>query len=409
MRLVDILMISIEAMRVAPLRAALSVVSFMIGIAAPTFIFGVSNGMALRVAELAEEDFRRKLNIVPSWEVENTFVPTTDDVALLQLSGIQFEHVGASLIRRQIQAPVFGQLINIELHGITPDALAAMGQSAILGRAELQSNEYDATDPCIINRPLLEALDRRSVPHEIRVQRWRCSVVGLVEPEPFSGRERPILYLPIETARRAIQDADTSNSSVALGFSPRRSEAEVDRITLIFPTYYEMVANVERIKALLNERRQDASEQITETQVRYTSYDAQRQERAINDLNLFLIIVMTLVVVFVVLTVGLNAYYAVRDRAEEIAIQFALGAKQIEVVGFILIESFIYILIGGLLGGLLATQLSAPFSDADGFRVAVDVGVLINSSLVLLIAGTLASCSPAWHASRVNPASALKA
>lgn len=408
MRIIDGISVALETARAAPMRAALSIISFMIGIAAPTFIFGVSNGVTMSIIEITQEDFRRKLSIYPSWSTETAFTPTKDDIARIEVTGLNFEHIGGTLVHRNVSVSSYGQIITVDVHGITPDTLASLGQLSIVGQSRLENDSHDSGIPCIVNQFYLEAHESLTIPHEVSLQRVTCWVVGVVQAEPFSGGERPIVYLPLEAARRVFQELDQSSPDVSLRFDPRRSEGEINRLSIIFPTYYEMIASVDHIIHILNAIRPDPLEQVTRNQIMYTSFDIERQERALQDLNLFLFMVMVLISGFVVLTVGLNAYYAIRERSNEISIMLAFGARQHEIVIVVLIESGIYIIIGGLLGALAAAQLSGPFSDPSGFRVAVDAGVLARAAVVLAVSGSLAAAIPAWHASRVDPAAALK-
>jgi len=103
-------------------------------------------------------------------------------------------------------------------------------------------------------------------------------------------------------------------------------------------------------------------------------------------------------------------------RNREIAIRSSLGASRAQVFGQFLTESLLLALLGGGLGiglgaGLLRVILSLvpegilP-SEAD-FRL--NLPVLLVALAVTTLAGLLFGCAPAWYASQLDPAEALKA
>jgi putative ABC transport system permease protein len=102
-------------------------------------------------------------------------------------------------------------------------------------------------------------------------------------------------------------------------------------------------------------------------------------------------------------------------RQREIAIRSSLGASRLQVYLQFLTESLVLALLGGALGvglgaGLLRVILSLvpegilP-SEAD-FRL--NLPVLAVSVAATTLAGLLFGCAPAWYASQVDPAQALK-
>jgi len=102
-------------------------------------------------------------------------------------------------------------------------------------------------------------------------------------------------------------------------------------------------------------------------------------------------------------------------RNREIAIRSSLGASRTQVFGQLLTESLLLAFLGGALGvglgaGLLRLILSLvpegilP-SEAD-FRL--NLPVLLVALAVTTLAGLLFGCAPAWYASQLDPAEALK-
>jgi putative ABC transport system permease protein len=100
--------------------------------------------------------------------------------------------------------------------------------------------------------------------------------------------------------------------------------------------------------------------------------------------------------------------YLVTQRTSEIGIRMALGAERESVMGLMLLDGLRPALIGlafGIAASLAVTRLirSALYgtSPLDGTVFVLVIGTLLISSM-------LACLVPAWHASRINPVSALR-
>ena len=100
--------------------------------------------------------------------------------------------------------------------------------------------------------------------------------------------------------------------------------------------------------------------------------------------------------------------YAVSQRTGEIGIRMALGADPWKVVGLIVKESSMIVTIG-LAAGLALSYVGTRLIASKLFGLdAMDPAVLGAAVLVMAAIGALAACGPAWRASRIHPASALR-
>ena len=104
---------------------------------------------------------------------------------------------------------------------------------------------------------------------------------------------------------------------------------------------------------------------------------------------------------------GLLAYSVAR-RTGEIGIRAALGAQRREVIAMVIKDGVWLVAIGLIIGlpaawGIahLASSMLFGFSASDPLTFLIAIGALVG-------AGVLASCFPAWRASRVDPVVALR-
>jgi len=105
---------------------------------------------------------------------------------------------------------------------------------------------------------------------------------------------------------------------------------------------------------------------------------------------------------------GVISYLVVRRR-HEIAIRLALGSGRTRVVRLILGEIAILLVVGLVLGGVLAVAMASGASSLLFGLSPRDPMTLVGAAGVLATIGFLASSLPAFRASRVDATAALRA
>ena len=116
------------------------------------------------------------------------------------------------------------------------------------------------------------------------------------------------------------------------------------------------------------------------------------------------------VLALVIAAVGVYSVvsYAFSQRAHEIGVRVALGARRSDVMRLVLGEGFAIVAVGVVAGVVLALA-SARFVGSLLYEVSArDPLALGVGGLVLLAAGLLASILPAWRATRVDAVIALR-
>jgi ABC-type antimicrobial peptide transport system permease subunit len=101
--------------------------------------------------------------------------------------------------------------------------------------------------------------------------------------------------------------------------------------------------------------------------------------------------------------------YAVARRTREVGIRLAIGAQPGALVRLLMREGFVLVLIGTVAGlglGVLSARLLATLLYGVG---TVDPVTFLGAPVVLMAAGAVAAFLPARRASRVDPASVLRA
>ncbi|MBE9568412.1 MAG: ABC transporter permease, partial [Proteobacteria bacterium] len=136
-------------------------------------------------------------------------------------------------------------------------------------------------------------------------------------------------------------------------------------------------------------------------------------------------VLVWIVVIFLALSFGLvnTLVMAVFERIREIGLMQALGMRPSLILYQILIESFLLLFIGLLLGNVLAVGTIIPLQDgidisavAQGMEMmgtssilypALKLNDMLLANVIVITLGLLTSILPAWHAASFDPIEAL--
>jgi putative ABC transport system permease protein len=99
---------------------------------------------------------------------------------------------------------------------------------------------------------------------------------------------------------------------------------------------------------------------------------------------------------------------SVAERTREVGIRRALGARRRDVAAQFLVESSLLTLTGGVLGSFLGLGGSLLIQGFAGWPTANHPAMLVVALLVALVVGIGFGFYPAWHASQLEPMTALR-
>jgi putative ABC transport system permease protein len=103
---------------------------------------------------------------------------------------------------------------------------------------------------------------------------------------------------------------------------------------------------------------------------------------------------------------------SVNERTTEIGVFRAIGFRKSHIMRIILLEAALVSLLAGALGyvaGMAGAFGALPFmSDTSSARIIWETWIAIGSVALSVVLGISASIYPALHASRMDPAEALR-
>ena len=187
-----------------------------------------------------------------------------------------------------------------------------------------------------------------------------------------------------------------------------------NRMTGIYYLRVATVADLPRVAAAIDrtfENSDAPTKTMTEKQFQASFMEMMGNVKGlIRWISLIILFAVTLIVAN---TVAMSA----RERVTEIAVMRVLGFRRSHILSFILSESVLMSLIGGLLGILLAKFLLIPAIVAGGSKTALAVFLLnfkvtwqvfLGAFLVAVAIGVLAGFVPAIRSSRIKIVDGLR-
>jgi len=290
----------------------------------------------------------------------------------------------------------------VTLLGIDPVAEKAFGY---ISYEDIEGRFLEDVDDngIVIGRELADKLETRigkrvvlmsqDPDNEIADRGFR--VVGLFETDVTAFEEGNV-FIGKRTAQKMLRIGDTTTEIVFLGDNYRDVE----------PTYDKVVGSIDG------------------------ALDVSRWNEVATYLGSMLTVMdgfvfIFMVVIFLALSFGLvnTLVMAVFERVREIGLMLALGMKPSSILGQIIIESMLLLLVGLVIGNLLAVATIQPLRGGIDISVVAEgmemmgaasvlyprlyLGDMILANVIVLSLGFLASLSPAWRASRYEPVEAI--
>ncbi|HEX5436434.1 MAG TPA: ABC transporter permease [Gemmatimonadaceae bacterium] len=101
--------------------------------------------------------------------------------------------------------------------------------------------------------------------------------------------------------------------------------------------------------------------------------------------------------------------YGVSQRAPEIAVRIALGARHMDILRLVLLRTAVAVVVGGVVGLAASVAASRTLARFLYGITPLDATAFLGAVLLLAIAAAVASCTPAVRATRIDPMTTLRA
>jgi putative ABC transport system permease protein len=411
-RVFKYLQVAIESIVAHKLRAILTMLGIIIGVAAVLTTMGIGRGAAANITARIESQGTNLLTINPgasrsggvSGESGSAGTLTMGDVRVMQ----DFElHPTLSFVAAEYGASaqlVYGSNNSRnQITGITADYPTIRKYEIASGRlmtgAEVEQQSQVAVLGSNVAADLFEA--ENPVGLMVRIKAQPFQVVGVLKESGGFGRNTSDnqVYVPIGIAQGRLFNA------------PRyRGEYTVSGISVQVARADQVELAQRQIEATLRLRHNLKAEQSNDFDI----FNQASLLETASDISQTLTIFLGAIGAISLLVGGIGIMnimlVSVTERTREIGLRKAIGAHDQDILLQFLIEALVLCFFGGLIGVGLAYGVAALLAQVPAFTFAV---VIQPDSLALalgfsLLAGLVFGIYPAMRATRLDPIEALR-
>ena len=428
MSLIDLLRTALRSVSANKLRAALTMLGVVIGVASVIAMLALGNGARAAVDATFQSLGANQIQIGQRFSMEDgemqpmgeklTFAEGLDIASTIPL----VERVEMS-VAKTLKARFGQNSIEINAIGTTPDAfegIVSSGEVQPVGWTSgdslsaddfLGDGRFFSTDEVYAGAPVCilgyqTALDLFSgdnpVGETIWIDRTRCTVIGvLVELESTDLQNRyqsdanEGLLMPISTMILFLYEEEPSVYMVAHVTDANRIDEAKDQINTYLRERHQIEQDAEG-------NYQDDFDMLTRKDI------LGQQQEAARTFSLLLAAMATVSLFVGGIGIMNVMLVSVTERTREIGVRLAVGAKQKDIVFQFLLEA-VFISASGGLAGIVLGILTNPFAAALNQGVALLLPGSIPLALgVALFVGIVFGLYPAMRASQLDPIEALR-
>jgi ABC-type antimicrobial peptide transport system permease subunit len=453
---------ALKALRRNPMRAALTALGIIIGVAAVILMMEIGKGSSAAIQRTIASMGANILLVQPgtaasggvSFGSGSVMTLTPDDAEAVSKECPAVRAV-APIVRARTQV-IYGNRnwVPFFIFGTTPEYLVVREWTTMAAGAMFTDSDIrNASKVCVLGQTLARELFGGVSPlgKEVRVQNVSFKVIGLLTRKGANmmGMDQDdILLAPWTTvkyrvtgtsAQTANQSASsTSSSSSGTGASsvavnslnklypgqgslyPVPSAVQqantplpvrftnVDQILTAARSGAEIFLAVHQITQLLRERHRLRSGEPDDFNIRDMTETSKTMSSASGLMaNLLLAVALISLVVGGVGIMNIMLV-SVTERTREIGLRMAVGARGRDILRQFLIEAVVMCLAGGAIGIVLGQGFSNLLTIMLSWPTETSISAIVSSVVVSASVGIIFGFYPAWKAARLDPIEALR-
>jgi putative ABC transport system permease protein len=394
MSVLELLRLAVSRLRTSRMRAALTMLGVIIGVASVVALVGVGQGTTSNITSRLSALGTNLLTISPTGESsDGTTTLSLDDAdAIGQLDGVAAvaPEVSTSLTVDRGAASTDTTIVGTTADYasvrafevwqgtfLTPAAVDLGLRVAVLGATTADDLGITAND----------------LGTEIRIGGIAFQVIGILQPKGGSGFQDPDdqVVVPVGTVQKYFVGG---NSVRTIGVSTTDA------------------ASMDAVKADITALLRDRHELSATDDDDFNVFDQTQLLEAATSISGTLTLLLGGIASISLIVGGIGIMnimlVSVRERTREIGIRKAVGARRRDILAQFLVEALTLSLIGGLIGIAVGLLVSAGIGRVAGWGFVFSPSTVAVAVLFSLLVGVVFGVWPARQAARLDPITALR-
>lgn len=404
MNFFNLLKIALRALNRNKLRAILTMLGIIIGIAAVICMLAIGQGSKESIKAQISEMGSNMIMIHPGNMQRGGVRQSADDMQTLKIA--DYETLRDRTAYLSAVSPVVtssGQLVAgnnnwpSSVYGVTPEYLDIRKLSVEDGEMFTEADIKSAAKVCIVGKTVVDNLfpnGENPIGKVVRFGKIPFTITGVLKSKGTNSMgmdQDDVVIAPYTTVMKRILAVDYLGQVVASALSEELTPEATEEITELLRSNHRL--GPEDTDNFNIRSQQELSEMMNSTSDMMT--------------------VLLTCIAFISLLVGgigiMNMMYvSVTERTREIGLRMSIGARGIDILLQFLIEAIIISVTGGLIGvvvGCVATWLVTMLA---GWPTSILATSIILSFAVCTITGIFFGWVPAMKASNLDPIEAIR-
>lgn len=404
MNILNLIRIAFKALQRNKLRAFLTMLGIIIGVAAVIAMVAIGQGSKQSIHDQLSSMGSNMITVLPSSNLNggvriagSSFQTLTDkDIVALKREAQYITEISPSLTAK-------GQAINgalnwpTSMQGVSPDYLDIRMLTLKDGIDFTQQDVLTSAKVCLIGQTVIDNLfpnGENPIGKVIRFNKIPFQVIGILNPKgqnAFGQDQDDILIAPYTTVQKRILATIYYQNIYASAASEAVTDAATTEMTSILRTSHRLRDNEDN------------------------DFTVRTQAELINTLSSTsgLLTVLLTVIAGISLVIGgigiMNIMYvSVTERTREIGLRMAIGARGKDIMLQFLMEAILISITGGIIGVILGIVSSNVVTLTLSWPTIVSESSVVLSFIVCAVTGIFFGYYPAQKASRLDPIEALR-